>query len=133
MTSGQDKSLRELVGGEMMTTEKANYAGGQSREEQERAITWEELQVLVQAGHLSQEDADLQMRMRTPRQPHAPSHHTIDHKDVYDRLRDMIEQGRLTREDANTAQESPAGRRTLGRRTRTPASSIPRAARWRKS
>ena len=64
---------------------------------------------------------------------HTNSHHTINHDDVYDRLRDMIEQGRLTREDANTAQESPAGRRTLGRRTRTPASSIPRAARWRKS
>ena len=63
MTSEQDNILEELVGVGMMIPEEADNAGWQNREEQERATTREELEVLVRAGDLSQEDADLQVRM----------------------------------------------------------------------
>ena len=137
MTSQQDKLLEELVGLGMMTPEEADNVWWQNREEQERATAREELEELVQAGELSQEDADLHLEetmwIRMARPPHAPSHHSIDHKEVYSRLKEMMEQDRLNREEANTRQESPAGRRNPRQEVADSGLQQPIALRWRKS
>ena len=74
-----------------------------------------ELEQLVQAGELSQEDKDLYLeetiKMRMARPPHAPSHYGLDHK----------EQDRRDKEEANTTQAPPAGQRSPRQEMADPA------------
>ena len=83
--------------------------------EQERVTVQGELEQLVQASELSQEDKDFHLeetiKMRMARPPHAPSHYGLDHK----------EQDRRDKEEANTTQAPPAGQRSPRQEMADPA------------
>ena len=68
--------------------------------------------------------------MRMDELPHAPRQDTPDTEEGYAKLRELMEQERVGREEVSTAQESPGGAEDSeagGRRIRPPALSGPRS------